>query len=332
MNAELLKRLIRSHRRNDETGFADAAEQLIVAERRQGHVRLADDLAAALRETPGPARRAREQIATVHELPRSKTEGASLLDTVAPSRGLDDIVLAPETEVRITRFLREFAHRDRLAEHGLPPNRKLLFHGPPGNGKTLCAAVVAGELGLPLHYVRFDSLIASYLGETSANLRRVFDHARHRPGVLFFDEVDAIARSRSDRDDVGELKRVVNSFLQMLDGDASEGPVIAATNHESALDDAIWRRFDDVVWFPMPDEAQLHEYLRRRFRSVRTHGLTVEDAAAKCRGLCLSDVARITTDALKTMVLDGEAALTGALFGAAVDRHQDARSRRRTTP
>lgn len=330
MNAELLKRLIRSHRRNDEEAFVDAAEQLIVAERRQGHVRIADDLAAALREKARTSPKPREQIATVHELPRSKTEGASLLETGTPVRGLDDIVLAPETEARITRFLREFSHRTRLAEHGLPPSRKLLFHGPPGNGKTLCAAVVAGELGLPLHYVRFDSLIASYLGETSANLRRVFDHARQRPGVLFFDEVDAIARSRSDRDDVGELKRVVNSFLQLLDGDTSEGPIIAATNHESALDDAIWRRFDDVIWFPMPDEVQLHEYLRRRFRSVRTLGLSVDEAAAQCRGLCLSDVARITTDALKTMVLDGDTALTGALFEAAVTRFQNARSRRRS--
>lgn len=329
MNVQLLKRMIKSHHARDDESFADAVQQVIAAERRQGHARIADDLEQALGSAGQSSTRGRtEGLATVRELPRSRADELPFVETSASDRTLDHIVLAEETAAHVTRFLKEYGHRARLAAHGLAPARKLLFHGPPGNGKTLCAEVIAGELGLPLHYVRFDALIASYLGETAGNLRKVFDLAKRRAGVLFFDEVDAIARTRDERDDVGELKRVVNSFLQMLDGDASVGPVIAATNHERSLDDAIWRRFDDVIYFPTPDRAQLKEYLSRRLRVVERRDVSIDEAAKRCDGLCLSDVARITTDALKTMVLEGEHALSAAMFEAAVKRMRTARDRR----
>lgn len=329
MNTQLLKRMIKSHHTRDDAGFVDAVRQVIAAERRQGHARIADDLEGVLSAATQSAPTARgEGLATVHELPRGRAEELPFVEVRSSERTLDDIVLADETAAHVTRFLREYGHRERLAAHGLAPARKLLFHGPPGNGKTLCAEVMAGELGLPLYYVRFDALIASYLGETAANLRKVFELAKRRVGVLFFDEVDAIARTRDERDDVGELKRVVNSFLQMLDGDTSVGPVIAATNHERSLDEAIWRRFDDVIYFPKPSHAQLTEYLSRRLGVVATRGVSVSDAARLCDGLCLSDVARIATDALKTMVLDGETVLTHAMIEAAVARMRAARARR----
>lgn len=329
MNAQLLKRMILSHNTQNDEGFVDAVRQVIASERRQGHTKIADDLERSL-ETARRSRRRTEGtgLAAVYEFPRVRGEELPFVEVRSGAQTLDDIVLARDTELQVTRFLREYAHRGRLAEHGLSPTRKLLFHGPPGNGKTLCAEVIAGELGLPLYYVRFDALIASYLGETATNLRKVFDFAHRRTGVLFFDEVDAIARTRDDRDDVGELKRVVNSLLQLLDGDTSEGPVIAATNHERSLDEAIWRRFDDVILFPRPDDAQLREYLRRRLRGVRMGVFSLDDAVAACAGMCLSDVARIMTDALKTMVLDGENELSSRMFDAAVARHQAARGRR----
>ena len=330
MKAELLKRIIQSHRAHDDDGFVNAVRQVIAAERKLGHARAADELEQALRvPSDKPASRAPAvALATVHELQRGRVDDPHILEVRSLTRTLEDIVLAEDTEARVLRFLREYSHRAQLAAHGLAPARKLLFHGPPGNGKTLCAEVLAGELSLPLYYVRFDALIASYLGETAANLRKVFEQAKRRPGVLFFDEVDAIARSRDERDDVGELKRVVNSFLQLLDGDSSAGPVVAATNRQRSLDDALWRRFDDVVLFPLPDRAQLRRYLLRRFNAVKTHSLTVDEAATLCEGMCLSDVARITTDAVKSMVLDGAQALSGQMFEAAVVRHRAARDQR----
>jgi len=331
VKAQLLKRIIQSHGEGNDAAFIDAVRQVIAAERRQGHASIADELERTLRAAAHPIRPTSIPLAAVLELPRQRAEAPPFVETRKAERTLEAIVLAPETEVRVDRFLREYGHRERLAQHGLPPTRKLLFHGPPGNGKTLCAEVIAGELGLPLYYVRFDSLIASYLGETASNLRKVFDFARRQRGVLFFDEVDAIARSRDERDDVGELKRVVNSFLQLLDGDDSEGPVIAATNHDRSLDDAIWRRFDDVIVFPLPSPAQMEEYLRRRLRPVRTEGISPAEVARQCAGMCLSDVARITTDALKTMVIGNETTLSGSMFEQAVRRHREARNHRQKT-
>jgi SpoVK/Ycf46/Vps4 family AAA+-type ATPase len=228
MNKELILRIVRSFRTRDERTFASSVRQLIHSERKQGHTKLADELQRLLLSSLGstPLGSDAADKAITDAVRRSKAEGVPLIDVRRPTKSLDDIVLRDETNSRINRFLHEFAKREVLARYGLVPKLKLLFFGPPGNGKTLCAEIIAAEMQLPLLYVRFDSLIGSYLGETASNLRRVFDYARAGVGVLFFDEFDAIGKHRDDRNDVGELKRVVNSFLQ-LDG---RGPIVAATN------------------------------------------------------------------------------------------------------
>lgn len=332
MKVQLLKHMIESQRRGDERGFVDAVHQLIAAERQQGHGRTADELQRALdasrQRTPSPKSGG---AGAVYELPLARSEALGFVEVRQSDKSLDSIVLAGETEPHVLRFLREYGHRAELQAHGLQPLRKLLFHGPPGNGKTLCAEVIAGELGLPMFYVRFDALIASHLGETAGNLRKVFELARRQRAVLFFDEVDAIARTREGGDDVGEIKRVVNSLLQLLDGDTSEGPIIAATNHERALDDAIWRRFDDVVFFPMPGPAERARYLARRLRVVKTEGVALDAVVDACDGMSLSDLARIATDALKTMVLERHDALKGAMLDAAVEKVRRAKANRART-
>jgi SpoVK/Ycf46/Vps4 family AAA+-type ATPase len=329
VKVQLLKHMIESQRRDDERGFVDAVQKLIAAERQQGHTRTADELQRSLDETqrrnPTPKAGA---AGAVYELPLARSEALSFVEVRESDKTLDDIVMAGETAPHVMRFLEEYSHRAALRAHGLQPLRKVLFHGPPGNGKTLCAEVIAGELGLPLFYVRFDALIASHLGETAANLRKVFELVRRQRVVLFFDEVDAIARTRDVSDDVGEIKRVVNSLLQLLDGDVSEGPIIAATNHERALDDAIWRRFDDVVYFPQPGAEERLRYLSRRLRAVRTRNIALGPIVEACEGMSLSDLARIATDALKSMVLAGDDALTGPLVDAAVEKMRRARANR----
>jgi SpoVK/Ycf46/Vps4 family AAA+-type ATPase len=187
-----------------------------------------------------------------------------------------------------------------------------------------CAEVIAGELQLPLFYVRFDSLVASFLGETAANLRRVFEFATSHEGVVFFDEFDAIGKTRESRDDVGELRRVVNSFLQLLDGYTGHGPIIAATNFEKMLDHALARRFDELIRFPLPNHAQLVLYFAGRMRPFRLERLSPEKAAEWCNGCSFSDADRIFTESLKTMALRCSATLTDDMLREAFDYYRGA--------
>jgi SpoVK/Ycf46/Vps4 family AAA+-type ATPase len=258
--------------------------------------------------------------------PRSKGDAAPLVDVRWSNKSFQDVVLGERPKKRICRFLEEYTKKERLAACGLTPKRKLLFFGPPGNGKTLCAEVIAGELEMPLFYVRFDSLVASYLGETAANLRSVYEFAASNCGVVFFDEFDAIGKTRDSRDDVGELKRVVNSFLQLLDGYAGHGPIIAATNYEKLLDHALARRFDDLVHFPAPSGKQMVSYFRTRMKPFRVEGFSPEQAAGWCEGCSFSDADRIFTESLKTIALEGSPALSAGAFREAVECYRHAGS------
>lgn len=321
MNAELLRRIVKSYRARDDDGFVKAVEALIESERKQGHTHLAKDLANLLKN--GNHQLARS-VTGLSQPPRSKGEALALIDVRRPTKTMRDIVLADETKTEIERILVEFARRNELAGFGLAPKKKLLLFGPPGNGKTLCAEVLASELDLPLFYVRFDGLIGSYLGETAANLRRVFEYASQGLGILFFDEFDALGKSRDDHEDVGELKRVVNSYLQLLDNYQGPGPVIAATNYERLLDHALWRRFDALIFFPQATESQLVQYFSTRFGAFELRDFGPEDAAGWCRGSSYSDAARTCTEAIKTMVLSGKRCLTAAMFRQAAERYQSA--------
>ena len=165
------------------------------------------------------------------------------------------MILPEPVEQRFIRIEKEFAARARLATHGLEPRRRILLHGPPGCGKSLGAERLSWATGLPMHKIRFDTLISSYFGESAANLHRVFEAAEQRPCALFLDECDTIARSRVEGNDVGEVPRIVNMLLQMLEDFRGDGLVIAATNIEDALDHAMFRRFDEVIEVPRPGKA-----------------------------------------------------------------------------
>lgn len=329
MNKELLKRIARSFLQQDEKEFFAAMRQLISAERRQGHIRFADDLTKILSNGKSlEASSAVRQPEPLAPSPLSRRDNVALVDVRQTNRQLDEIILAEETEAQIQRFLAEYAQREELAQYGLKPRLKLLFFGPPGNGKTFCAEIVAAELRLPLFYVRFDSLVASYLGETAANLRRVFDFATSHTGVLLLDECDAIGKSRDDREEVGELKRVVNSFLQLLDSYTGKSPIIATTNYEKLLDYALWRRFDSLVYFPQATDAQIEKYLHLRLSAVHSRGFDLKLASNLCHGMSYADLALAFTDAIKSMVLSGEKTLTYEMFKREVERLKTAHEHR----
>lgn len=191
-----------------------------------------------------------------------------------------------------------------LLAHGLRPSERLLLCGPPGCGKTLTAEVIAYEMGRPLAIVRTDSVVSSFLGETAANLRRVFDFASASPTVTLFDEFDAVGKEREDQSDHGELRRVVNAVLQMLDTYTGRSVIIAATNHEGMLDSAIWRRFEEVLFLDPPTTSEVAEVLRMKLRGVR-FSFDIEKAAARpwFRDTTHAQVERLVRRALKDRVL-----------------------------
>ena len=249
-SGKLLRLLVQSGASGDPTAFRSATEQLIKEERQKQHNLLANDLERILygdRSTPS---------ATAHnilpEAPFDKESGVALIDIKQANRSIDELVLAKNTLEVIENVLEEYRREDILRSYGMMPAEKVLFFGPPGCGKTLSAEAIAYELNRPLAIVRLDSLVSSFLGETAANLRKIFDFiAKHRLVVLF-DEFDALGKERDDGSEHGELRRVVNAVLQMMDSYDGKSIIIAATNHEQIL-----------------DKDQLQNLLQLKLRGVR---------------------------------------------------------------
>ncbi len=185
----------------------------------------------------------------------------------------------------------------------MPVTRKLLFYGAPGCGKTFGARVIAGELGLPLMTVRLDGLFSRFLGATASHLKTIFDEMPRRPAVYLFDEFDAVVKNRGDVQEVGEMRRVVTSFLQLMDADHSGSLIIAATNYDEILDRAVFRRFDVIVPFKLPSLGGLESLIQLRLKAFPLKPSIVREAARKSEGLSFADVARACDDAVRTMIL-----------------------------
>src|SRR5262245_34054249 len=264
---------------------------------------------------------AREATSILGELPTDKERGTPLVEIREDERLLDELVLGDDTRDIVDRLVLEHRRNETLHAHGLRAVGKVLFCGPPGCGKTAAASAIAKALYVPLVLVRFDAVISSYLGDTAANLRKVFDFAHARPMVLFFDEFDAIGKRRTDEADHGELKRVVNSFLQMLDGFRGESLIIAATNHERILDPALWRRFDEIVEFPRPSAPQIEHLLARSLRQVGDlPAIRPAEQARQLVGMSFADVERIALDSIKQAVIEGVEHIEPRAFEDAVAR------------
>jgi SpoVK/Ycf46/Vps4 family AAA+-type ATPase len=323
MRSDILKQLIQSHSAGDDRAFRKAALQLAAAESAAGHTRIADDIRRQIAKLPPP-----HSHGTVVDIAQPRGELADILDGGHRDERLDDIILAQETRDELERVLRENRSRAALERHGLSPRRRLLLHGPPGCGKTLAAAVIAGEMGLPLLTVRLAALFSRFLGATANHLRAVFDEMPRRPGIYLFDEFDSIAQARADAQDVGEMRRVVTGFLQFMDADRSPSLIVAATNHPELLDRAVFRRFDAVLMFTLPDANQLRELARLRLRSYDVPDEMLAQVAQFGTGLSFADVVRACDDALRSMILDQRALPTAedvdAAFAKARARTKDA--------
>jgi SpoVK/Ycf46/Vps4 family AAA+-type ATPase len=244
-------------------------------------------------------------------LPKDTDRGAPLLEIRQPDRYLQDLVLNEVQQAILARVIEEFRQWEVLEAHSLRPSHKLLFCGPPGCGKTATAEALSRELGVPLLVVRFDAVVSSLLGETAANLRKVFDYVSRGVWVVLFDEFDAIGRSRDDATEHGELKRVVNAFLQMLDRFTGRSLVVAATNFEQALDPALWRRFDEIVRFERPNPAQIEQLLVKKLTGVRFAAALLHGTVERLEGMSHAEVELVCLDVLKQAVLRGGGRVVG---------------------
>lgn len=295
--SQLLKTLLKSHVDGNDDLFQDVARQIASHEDRLGHGRLAEDLRAIIE-------RPRQQtVRKAVPLNQPKGELADLLDVSYPRLTLSDMVLEQSVVAKLGRTIKEQRHMVQINAHGLSARRKLLLVGAPGTGKTMTAAVMAAELSMPLYRVRLDALISKFLGETASKLRLVFDAMKDHRGVYFFDEFDAIASQRGMANDVGEIRRALNSFLQIIEQDESGSLILAATNHPEILDYAVFRRFDDLVHYELPDAERIKMTLQNRLAGFTPTEIDWNQIASQATGLSYADLVKASEDAIKEAII-----------------------------
>jgi len=308
-SGKLLRLLVQSGASGDPTAFRSATEQLIKEERAKQHNLLANDLERILYGDRHVVSTTAHDI--LPEAPVDKESGVPLIDIKQANRSIDELILEKGTFEVIENVLEEYRREDLLRSYGMMPAEKVLFFGPPGCGKTLSAETIAYELNRPLAIVRLDSLVSSFLGETAANLRKIFDFIAKHKLVVLFDEFDALGKERDDGSEHGELRRVVNAVLQMMDSYDGKSIIIAATNHEQILDSAIWRRFDEIIEFPILGKNQLQGLLQLKLRGVRREfDLDSDELHNIFNGKSPAIIERIIRRAVKRMILKQKEFLT----------------------
>lgn len=316
-SSKYLLSLLRGHVENNEDQFYAAAMELAADEARKGHSRVAAELRELLDKS-----RSRditfEKGPSAVPIAQPRGELAALLSLSYPETRLSDMVLTSPLELRLKRVLREHRHASRLASRNLTPRRKLLLLGPPGTGKTMTASALAGELRVPLFTIRLEGLITKFMGETAAKLKLVFDAMVRTRGVYFFDEFDAIGSRRNASNDVGEVRRILNSFLQFLENDQSLSLIVAATNHPDLLDRALYRRFDDVLSYSLPNDTLILQIAKTRLVGFDVQDVDWSMLLNEARGLSQADIVRATDEAAKAVVLEGSERITTAVISAAL--------------
>jgi AAA+ superfamily predicted ATPase len=301
MAGQQLKDLIAAYRDRDDLLFRRAVQLIIQEEEAKKHVALARELKRLLASNGGPT--LYEEL-PLPEPPRDRDSSLPLAQISAPLRTLSDLVVEPRALDALRSISAEVAHWPDLDAAGIPRRNRFLLYGPPGCGKTTAAAAIAAELGRPLVTARVEGLISSYLGETAANLRSLFDYASSGAYVVLLDEFDSLGKLRDDPADHGELRRIVNAVLQLIDGYRGPSILIAATNHPQVLDSALWRRFDDVIELPLPSATEIAFLLFRSFRG-QVDAQRLESAASKLVGLPHAAAESFAHACLRAAVVDG---------------------------
>jgi SpoVK/Ycf46/Vps4 family AAA+-type ATPase len=305
--ADYIVSLIKSHYGNEQERFTTLALQIAAHEAKVGHTLVANEIKSLIDKSKEA---------------KNKTKGFTpdlqglILENV-PAVNLSDMIASDDIKSKIRRIISEFIQRDKLRKHDLENRRKILLSGPPGTGKTLTASIIANELNLPLYTILMDKMVTKYMGETSAKLRQVFDLIEQKQGVYLFDEFDAIGGERSRDNDVGEMRRVLNSFLQFIERDNSDSLVIAITNNKALLDQALFRRFDDVILYHLPDKAEKLALLKNRL-SQFTKKVSFNQLLPKINGLSHAEISLACIDAIKETVLNESQQMNNQLILRAI--------------
>lgn len=307
-NTKQILALIKSRAEGDDERFYSIALQVAAAEARQGRKQTAEEMRAEVNRarasnSPGAS------VAISFSQPRGMLEG--LLEVRTARFRLRDVVLSKRLVSRIEDVLTQQRKRDWLREHGKKPSRRLLFVGPPGSGKTMSAEALAGELSLPLYVIRLEALITRFMGETAAKLRLIFDETAKRRGVYLFDEFDAVGAQRTTVNDVAEMRRVLNSFLQFMEEDNStDSPIVCATNHPSLLDRALLRRYDQVLEFDVPSPNDIKTIISANLKPMKPSRLAWTRIIEAAQNLSQSEISRAVDDAVKTAILNERRTVT----------------------
>lgn len=322
-SAQQLIGLIKSHAEGDEARFYDLAIQLAAGEEQKGHVRLAADLRrwaqSINRETPKPSA---PDVQNVASLAAPRGDLAELLSAAYPRERLDEIIAPQSIGSELKEVIAETRARAKLEEKGYPPRKKLLLAGPPGTGKTMTAKALANELKLPLYTILLHGLISKFYGETASKLRLVFDAMHTTRGIYLFDEIDALAAARGRGDDIGEARRVLNSFLQFIEEDCGASIIVAATNLPQLLDRAMLRRFDLTLRYALPDAPAAANVIRRRLVNLDVEKVDWEKVGVAAVGLGHADLVRVAEDAGRRAVLKDKTRITYADLKAALRRRR----------
>ena len=290
---------------SDRDKIVQAGEAIIAEERQKKHYIFADRISSIIRENGTSTRRTGRML---------KNDIASLIHEITPEKKISDLFLTAETQSILNEVIEEHTRRELLLTYGLAPRNRLMFIGPPGNGKTSLAEALAFDLMLPLLVVRYEGLIGSFLGETASRLNRVFEYARQQHCVLFFDEFDAIGKERGDTHETGEIKRVVSSLLLQIDSLPSRTVVVVASNHSQLLDSAAWRRFQVRIELNPPSRACVKKYLTEYQKKTQLNfGLSLETIVRKLKISSYAELEEFCRDVLRTSVLQKLTSKAGAI-------------------
>lgn len=297
--SELIKKLFLAFSKKDDDEFYKIGEELINLEKRKKHHFVAKELKEALYSQNNGRLNSEKRFRSNMPIPRDNDTGFPLLSIEQYDLDWDSLILSEKIKYELKQIVQGFRSYEVLATYNLKPKNKVLFCGLPGTGKTFTAQVLSSYLGLPLVYINFDAIISSYLGETATNLRKVFDFISNGIWVVLFDEVDIIGKNRDDQHETGEIKRVVNNFLQMIDNFKGDSLIIASTNHPHILDPAIWRRFDEVINFELPERKERASLIKLYLKPLKKEkDLDIELLSRETDGFSPSDIKTMCRDAM----------------------------------
>jgi SpoVK/Ycf46/Vps4 family AAA+-type ATPase len=331
MNQTLLTRLFKTIDGNPNDPLVKVAFSIIEDEKKKGHETLAEKLGFILE---GNLARKHESYpipvlkiakSTSFNIPSDRRYKIPLATLVEREELRHDMVLSSEIEEKVSRIENEYVARERLAHHGLKPRQKILFYGVPGCGKSMAAERIAWNIGLPFYKVRFDAIISSYLGESAVNLKKLFDALKDFPCVLLLDEFDVVGKARSNKDsEVGEMHRIVNILLGLLEEYDSDGLLIATTNLEGSLDKALFRRFDDIIQMPKPTNKEIESLLIMAFSALKlSKTIEIPALANKMNNLSAALVVKIANNASKFSIINNEKEITLAHIEKALVESSD---------